>query len=106
MNQGSQDCHPSEQCSLIKKGDLALYIQSLFRFGVIVSVDMLKKRRDWHAAALRRRRQAGKAPCAIGIDAKSCSEFRAKRSCYSSIHPSPAGIIATHGFDEQMFGPE
>jgi hypothetical protein len=44
-------------------------------------------------------------PCAVGIDAKSCSEFRAEEVPLLTIHP-PAGIIATHGFDEQMFGPD
>src|SRR5262249_15966777 len=41
-------------------------------------------------------------PCAIGIDAKSCSEFRAEEVPLRIIDP-PQGH---HGSDEQMFGAE
>jgi hypothetical protein len=80
---------------LIQKRDLASHTQSLFRLG-----DQL--RRQAHTLKKRRRRRfrgarqpGGKGPpCAIGIEAKSCSEFRAEELRLLILEP-PAGAIAT-----------
>ena len=44
-------------------------------------------------------------PPAIGIEAKSCSEFRAEEVPLLIVDPSGQGQLR-HGFDEQMFGAE
>jgi hypothetical protein len=59
---------------------LASHTEALFRFGDDLRRQpyTLEKRRYRHAGAFEARdRQAGKASFAIGIEAKSCSEFRA-----------------------------
>ena len=54
----------------------------------------------WRRAIARRER-----PPRVGIESRSCSEFRAEEVLLLILEPS-AGTILPHGSNEQMFGPE
>src|SRR5215831_16609626 len=82
---------------LVQKRDLASHAQSLFRIGDHIrrQSHTPKKRRHWYAGALEARdSQAGKPPPAIGIESKSCSEFRAEEVLLLILEPSAGTNIA------------
>jgi hypothetical protein len=75
------------------------------RFGFLVRHGVRRGTTSTPALLRRAIARRERSPAAIGIEAKSCSEFRAEEVPLL-ILDRRKGVICDHGCDEQMFGAE